>query len=98
MIFYILACIGLTFIIKYGSILNWFREPLSKFHIFKDLFSCSLCIGFWAGFYIGIIAIFIENDSRYTLLPLISAPICWLSDCIIGVLQSIEIYLDNKNK
>ena len=96
MILYIFACIGLTFIIKYGSILNWLRSPLVKINFFKELLSCSLCIGFWSGVYIGMLGFFIENDSRYVLLPLISAPICWFSDCVIGVLQSIEIYLDNK--
>ena len=98
MTWYILACIGLMFIIKYGSILNWLRKPLLKFSLFRELFSCSLCIGFWTGVYIGIIACFIEDDPRYVILPLVSCVCCWFADVCISVLQSIEIYLDNKNK
>jgi len=98
MIFYIVACIGFTFIIKYGSILKWLRTRLIKYKIFKELFSCSLCIGFWTGSCIGIVGWFLEADDIYILLPFVSAAVCWFSDCVIGILQSIEKFLDNKNK
>ena len=98
MIFYSLSCIGLTFIIKYGVILNWARKPLLKINFFNELLNCSLCIGFWSGVFIGPLALIIESDIRYILMPLISAGICWFCDCVIGVLQSIEIFLDNKYK
>ena len=98
MTYYILASIGFTFIIKYGSILDWIRKPLLKFDLFKELFSCSLCIGFWTGLCVGTMAYFIENNSAYFLMPLVSAGMSWFADGLIGVLQSLEIYLDDKNK
>ncbi len=96
MIYYILSCVGLTFIAKYGSILEWIRRPLRKIDYFDQLFNCSLCIGFWSGCYIGCIGWFIEDDPKYILMPLISSTCCWFADVLIGVLQSFEIYLDNK--
>jgi hypothetical protein len=98
MISYILACIGLTFIIKYGSILNFIRKPLSKIIIFEELLKCSLCIGFWSGVFIGSFAYFNTLDHIFLLMPLISASVCWFSDTLLGLLQSLEIYLDSKNK
>jgi hypothetical protein len=43
--------IGLCFILKYGTILNFIRTPLKKIIFFKELFNCSLCIGFHVGFW-----------------------------------------------
>lgn len=45
--------IGLCFILKYGSILNWPRNFLTKAEFFKQLFDCCLCLGFWAGLFFG---------------------------------------------
>ena len=53
-------------------------------------------MGFWSGCYIGCIGWFIEDDPKYILMPLISSTCCWFADVLIGVLQSFEIYLDNK--
>ena len=98
MIPYIFACAGLTFIIKYGSILNWVRKPLVKIPIFNELLKCSLCIGFWSGVVIGLFGFYNTHNNIFFLLPLISSCVCWFSDAIIGILQSLEIYLDNINK
>ena len=98
MIFYILASIGLTFIIKYGSILDWLRKPLLRFAIFKELFSCSLCIGFWSGVCIGSIAINMENDNIYILMPLVAACVSWIADIFLDVLVALRSFLDIRNK
>ena len=96
MIFYILSSIGLTFILKYGSILNWLRNILIKNKFFKELFSCSLCLGFWTGAFIGVIGGYIEHDIRFILLPLVSSACNWFADGMIGVIQNIEVILTNK--
>lgn len=46
-IVFILSCAGLTQILCYASILNWFR-PIKG--ILGDLFRCSMCIGFHVGY------------------------------------------------
>lgn len=46
----LLAAIGLTFILKYAFILNIPRNWLkNKGVFFKELLSCSQCLGFWSG-------------------------------------------------
>ena len=89
----LLACIGLTFILKYGTILNIPRNIFTRLHPCIDkLFKCSLCLGFWSG-------CFIWYYSRENiLLPLASAGLCWIVDNFNNVLQSIEIKLDKDNE
>ena len=89
----ILACVGLTFILKYGAILNVPRKIITKVHpSIQELFNCSLCLGFWSG--VGIWCI--EQDN--IVLPLISACVCWYADAIIGILQYTEIKLEKESK
>jgi hypothetical protein len=88
-----MACIGLTFILKYGSIINVIRSTLIRIHpIIDDLFKCSLCLGFWAG----VIVYYIKDTD--ILLPLISACSCWFADALIGILQYYEIKLEKDSK
>ena len=84
----LLACVGLHWIVKYGTILNFIRTPLKKVTILNELLKCSLCLGFWCGVIVGLIC------SNW-LLPLASAATCWFVDNINNVLQSLEIKLDN---
>ena len=96
MIVYFLACIGATFILKYGTILNPVRKILYKWPAFEELFKCSLCLGFWVGLYFGILACFIEEDIKFIFLCFVSPCICWFADTIITLLQTIDIYLEKK--
>lgn len=45
-----LSCMGMTFVLIHGSILDKPRKWLTnKSRFAKQLFQCSLCIGFWVG-------------------------------------------------
>lgn len=92
MILELLACVGLTFILKYGTILNWPRKLLCKNSLFRELFKCSLCLGFWSG-----VAIYAYTQSNM-LLPLASAAVCWAADSIVAILQWVEIKLEKENE
>lgn len=51
----LLSAIGLTLILKWGYIFNIPRNWLkSKSEFFKELLSCSQCLGFWSGFLISL--------------------------------------------
>ena len=91
MLIELLACVGLHWILKYGTILNFPRKWVYKVPFFKELFKCSLCLGFWCG-----LGVAIYNSRDLILYPLASAGVCWLLDCVINVLQSVEIKLDNE--
>ena len=101
--FNICAAVGLMFILKYSTILDNFRDRLINKDFgyktpgrdeevksfFKDLFSCSLCLGFWSGIIVGIVTL-----SNPITLALASAGACWIADNFNNVLQSIETKLD----
>jgi len=98
-VFILLACAGLTFILKYGSILSWLRTPLSRIKFFGELFKCSLCLGFWSGVLITIFLSYLELwNPIYCLLPFASSAFCWACDGLIGIIQWYELYLEKKNK
>lgn len=86
----LLACIGLTFILKYGTILNAPRDLFSRLKFFEDLFKCSLCLGFWSG----VVVFCMTGDN--ILIPLASAAVCWCADSVVGILQYIEIKLEKQ--
>ena len=88
MIFELISCVGMHWIIKYGSILNMPRNLIRKIPLFDNLFKCSLCLGFWTGV---IVSLSTDNNM---LLPFASAGICWFFDNVNNTLQSVEIKLD----
>jgi len=93
----IVACIGLTFILKYGSILNIARNLLCKIKLFEELFKCSLCLGFWSGVFISFIKYNFTLNLSFDniILPFVSAGVCWFADSLITILQYIELKLEN---
>lgn len=84
-------------ILKYGSILNKPRNFIcNKIKIFKELFNCSLCLGFWCGFLIGFIFYKIENEEYYMLFPFASSALCWFFDSLLDLIQLGANKLDEK--
>lgn len=78
--------------LKYGTILNWPRNILCKINFFDKLFNCSLCLGFWCG----VVVSLYTDHFDFVLLGFAGAAACWMSDCLINVLQSVEIKLDQE--
>lgn len=80
-----MVLIGTCFILKYGSILDFIRVPLTKLTFFKKLFSCALCLGFWIGLLWGSVS---TGSLYYVLqLALFSSGVCWLADHAVMVAQ-----------
>jgi hypothetical protein len=79
------SCIGLCAILKYGTILAPIRSFLSRWSFFEDLFSCSMCLGFWSGLAIGLI-----TGWSPLLFPLYGSAICWVSDYILDVIIKLS--------
>ncbi len=90
MVWIILASIGLTFLLKYGTVLRFFRNFLtSRSKHLTELFACSLCLGFWSGVLLTPIAI-IKLGVVYGLLtPLVSAACSWCIDTILQCFQYV---------
>lgn len=84
MIYNLLASLGLMFILKYGSILKFLRDFLTAKHDkFKELFKCSLCLGFWTGVIVVIIISKNSFSSEYILFPFASAAFCNIVDILL---------------
>lgn len=81
LIFYTIASIGLCFILKYGSILSFLRSILTKIKYFQELFSCSLCLGFWSGLLVGL-----HTNYPVYLFAVYGAAVCWIADFMLDVI------------
>lgn len=94
--YYLLASIGMCFIMKYGSPLEGFRKKTSSwFPCLSKLYKCCLCMGFWSGL---IIAPLLYNYEFWTewelvFLPFVTATICWFADSIITLIHAQTNYL-----
>ena len=90
MVWIILASIGLTFILKYGTVLRFFRNFLtSRSKHLTELFACSLCLGFWSGVLLTPIAIIKLGVVYGMLTPLVSAACSWCIDTILQCFQYV---------
>lgn len=87
---YFLASIGIMFILKYGNILQAGRQYVRNLHPHLDeLFTCSLCLGFWAGVIVAIL-----GPPSIIFFPFASAAVCWIVDTIQDILQCLAVKLD----
>jgi len=69
LLYFILACYGITQILVYGSIFNKFRPDAHFFH-------CPMCIGWWVGLFLWVLnsqtELFTFDNSFVTALVLAS--------------------------
>jgi len=59
----------------YGTIFNIPRAKLTKIKFFKELLSCSLCVGFWVGLFLSAF-----TEYNFILFALYSAATCYIID------------------
>lgn len=91
----LLSALGLTYILKQGRILNEVRSFLIELHpLIKDLFSCAMCLGFWSGIFIGIIAFL--SVTEILILGFATSFLGYISSILITVIE--EIYLKTIEK
>jgi hypothetical protein len=84
------AIIGLTFILKYGSILDYPRSQIRKLNpFFEELFKCSLCLGFWSGLFVGLV-----SQENLLLFPFYGAAISFFADQFLELIQTAIIKLE----
>lgn len=84
------GCVGTVFILKYGSILNPIRDILFNVYLLKELFKCSLCLGFWVGVFWSIIY------SQNIITPFSVAGICWICDILLQFIQGVDLLVMDK--
>lgn len=96
----VFASIGLMWILKYGSILSYPREYLKSISdILKELFDCSMCLGFWCGIFFVSLSYKINGPSyELILIPFISSASCWFLDSLLDLIQESSVKLSKANK
>lgn len=97
-IFLLLSGIGITFIIKYGEILEYPRLWLTKIpyfgkSFFSKLLKCSMCIGFWVG--VLTTYLFLDYHTYYCLYPFVQSAICWTVDIILQLIHGIDVIVED---
>ena len=60
LVYFILACYGMTFILVYGKIFEDIRPKKDYTKKWNTLFRCPLCVGFWVGVFMWAINGFTE--------------------------------------
>ena len=96
--YYIIASIGMCFILKYGSILEWSRQKtISWIPNLEKLYKCCLCMGFWAGVITAPSLYLSEYWDVPELLfyPFITSTICWYADSVISLIHSQTNYFNS---
>ena len=93
-VYYILASIGMCFIMKYGSILESFRQKtVTWFPCLEKLYKCCLCMGFWAGVITAPCLYRFDWDVIELLFyPFITSNFCWFADSIITLIHTQTNY------
>jgi len=96
----LLSCIGLTWILKYATILNFIRKPICSIHPkIDDLFKCAMCLGFWVGAIHAVLLHHLGADLPvfvWVLYPFSSSALCWFFDCLIDYIQMQQIRLERE--
>jgi hypothetical protein len=80
LLYFILACYGLTQILVYGTIFNKIRPTGG---LFGELFHCPMCVGFWVG-------IVVHGLSFYT--ELFTFEMSLVTSFLLGCLSSGTSY------
>lgn len=93
---------GLVWILKDSYILRAPRDFLkSKSVYLQELFSCSLCLGFWVGFMISTYSIFSSGKASldFIILPFASSAFCWFFDSLLDLIhEGIVLCKDIRKK
>jgi hypothetical protein len=94
------AGVGICLILKYGSILETFRQITSQvFPPLAKLYKCCLCMGFWVGLLLVPFLYMVEGYGiESILLPFSISFLGFLFDSIITVIHTINNYFSSESE
>jgi uncharacterized membrane protein len=96
-----LACLAIVWIIKDSYIFSLPRKFIvSKSNYLKELFSCSLCLGFWSGV---LMSLFIQYTTKsfsfdLFLYPFAVSGFCWFFDSALDLIQEYTFFYKSKRE
>lgn len=96
--YYWFTGVGMCLIVKYGSILEYFRQKTSDFFPpLKKLYKCCLCMGFWAGLFLSPFLFLFEGYGiEAFLFPFSVAFWGFFFDSIITLIHTTNNYLSSE--
>ena len=96
----LIACLGLVWIVKDSYIFKNSRDKIKSLSpFFKELLSCSLCLGFWAGVLLSLFEYFyLEIEDNIFYNPLASSAFCWFFDSILDMVQEQYVKLKTERE
>lgn len=68
-----LAAAFVVLLVKKWGIAEWMQVHGDRFS--SQLFGCDLCMSFWAGVLLSLVAVAVSNDASYLLCPFFTTPI-----------------------
>lgn len=96
-LFILISCLGLNMILKIGTIFNKPRRILYRSNFLRDLLTCSMCLGWWVGFFWQWF-LFDYPDWFRIMLPFASSICCLVGDLLIfGLLDNMVSLVKNFN-
>jgi len=99
MIFNFCVALGLLWILRFGSILNKPRNLLTSIHpSIKELFNCSLCLGFWIGVLLSCTNLHYGKFSELEaiMFPFACSGVCWFIDSLLALIQFTSLKVEEK--
>lgn len=99
LLIFILCAFGITQILCYGKIFDSLRPKYGKL---GELFSCSMCLGFWVGFILWFLKPYTDlykfDDSLFSgfLLACLSSGTSYLLDKLMSD-EGLQIKINSKN-
>lgn len=99
-LYYWASAVGICLILKYGTILNTFREKSSQiFPVLSKLYKCCLCMGFWVGLLLVPFLYLIEGyEIECILFPFSVSFLGFLFDSIITLIHTANNYLSSESE
>jgi hypothetical protein len=94
LVLYFLFSYSVTAILMYAQITDWIRTPLMKVKILRELFNCSMCLGFWVALLSS--RFFIPLSVMSIIIAVASSGITWLLCSITQCALWAKVYYQTK--
>jgi hypothetical protein len=78
--------VGLCFVLKYATILNYPRNFLCRATFFKNLLNCCLCLGFHVGFWLFFFKNFTIGGALLGAVQM--SGVCFMADNVLMTLRA----------
>ena len=92
----LISCVGTNTILMHGKILNRFRDWITKFSFFSNMFKCPLCLGFHVGWGLSLLYVLLVGKNPLVIFVApASSILCLFSEELLDLIGNINNKLEN---